>query len=162
MPRPQPALLAALATAALLLPASGCYRYDARANNLTGHEVRVSIHKGTRKREVSTALLGAGGSAGWTGSFNGPVVMRVESEGMTVDVPLPRRAHTEVEIAGGTGAWSLIKTVGDESYSIDPWSISMADECGEDCEGECCADAADASATEEAADEPETIDLVDD
>ena len=43
MPRPQPALLAALAAAALLLPASGCYRYDARANNLTGDALGISV-----------------------------------------------------------------------------------------------------------------------
>ena len=133
MPRP---LIAILACLAMLLPAAGCYRYDARAKNLTGQDVRVSIHKGTQHREVSTAVLGPGASVGWTGSFNGPVLMRVAQGGEAADVPLPRRAHTEVEIAGAPGAWTLVKTVGDESFSIDPRAV----ECDEDCELPCCAD----------------------
>lgn len=133
MPRP---LIAILACLAMLLPAAGCYRYDARAKNLTGQEVRVSIHKGTQHREVSTAVLGPGASVGWTGSFNGPVIMRVALGGVAADVPLPRRAHTEVEIAGAAGAWTLVKTVGDESFSIDPRAVV----CDEDCELPCCAD----------------------
>lgn len=162
MPRPQPALLAALAAAALLLPASGCYRYDARANNLTGHEVRVSIHKGTRQREVSTALVGSGGSVGWTGSFNGPVIMRVESEGEVFDIGLPRRAHTVVDVASTGDGPSVTKTVGEEAWTIQPG-------CPEGCEGDCCtepkAGGAPAAAPAEAAepvehDEGEMIDLV--
>ncbi|MCC7387457.1 MAG: hypothetical protein IT431_01685 [Phycisphaerales bacterium] len=160
MPRPQPALLAALAAAALLLPASGCYRYDARANNLTGHELRVSIHKGSRHREVSTALLGSGASAGWTGSFNGPIVMRVASGAEVVDVPLPRRSHTVVDVASVNGAISVTKTIGEETWTLEP-------ACPEGCEEACCSDPAAESpaetpAPDEAAGEPETIDLVDD
>lgn len=154
MPRPQPALLAALASAALLLPASGCYRYDARANNLTGHEVRVSINKGTRQREVSAAEIENGGSLGWTGSFNGPVVMKVASGGETVVVGLPRRAHTVVDVATVDGKLTVTKTVGDKT-----WTLNAG--CGEECEGACCTDADEASETEgQETESPEKVDLV--
>lgn len=135
MPRP---LIAILACLAMLLPAAGCYRYDARAKNLTSQDVRISIHKGTKHREVSTAVLGPGASVGWTGSFNGPVLMRVALGGVAADVPLPRRAHTEVEIAGAPGAWTLIKTIGDESFSIDPRAVEAddADDEGDDGDDE--------------------------
>ena len=90
MPRP---LIAILACLAMLLPAAGCYRYDARAKNLTGQDVRVSIHKGTQHREVSTAVLGPGASVGWTRSFNRPVHMPVAQPREAAAVPHHRRAH---------------------------------------------------------------------
>ena len=142
-------LLATLACSALLLPASGCYRYDARAKNLTSHDVRVSIHKGTRKREVSTAVLASGASVGWNGSFNGPVWVRVQSGGEMVDVDLPRRAHTMVEVTDGGGELAVIKTIGEESWTLGP-------ACPEDCEEACCAEPAEDSA----GGDDEMVDLV--
>lgn len=147
--------LAALTCLALLLPAAGCYRYDARARNLTAQDVRISIHKGTRKREISTAVLGPGASAGWTGSANGPVLMRVAVGGMAADVDLPRRKHTVVEIGGTAGSWSLIKTIGDESYSVGLGAFSFEPACADDCTLPCCADDEDGEQAGAAADDDE-------
>lgn len=85
-------------TAALLVPVGGCYRYEARAENRLSQPVEVSIHKGTRGREISNVVVAPGGSVGWSGAVNGPVVARVTRGGETIEVPIPRRDLTVIEI----------------------------------------------------------------
>jgi hypothetical protein len=149
--------LAALTCLAVLLPASGCYNYDARAKNVTGHDVRISLHKGTHKREVSTVVLAPGASVGWTGSLNGPVLLRVAGGGESIDVGLPRRAHTLVEVGSLGGELQVSKTVGGET-------VAIAAACPADCDKPCCAvevhDAEDGDADSADHDDGEMIDLI--
>ena len=111
--------LAVLACSALLLPAGGCYRYDARAKNLTNQPVRVSLHKGHYQREISTAVLAPGTSVGWDGAVNGPVFLRVMAGPEMLDVSLPRRAYTQLEVDMLDGELHITKTVEGESVAIE-------------------------------------------
>lgn len=142
-------LFAVLACFAMLLPVGGCYRYDASAKNLTNQSVRVSLHKGRYQREISTAVLAPGASVGWNGAVNGPVFLRVAAAGESVDVGLPRRAYTELDVGTLDGELSIIKTVAGESCAIAaayPGDCDGADcaepleaveECPPDCEESC-------------------------
>ncbi len=125
-------LIAVLACFALLLPVGGCYRYDAEAKNLTNQSVRVSLHKGRYQREISTAVLAPGASVGWNGAVNGPVFLRVMAVGESVDVGLPRRAYTVLDVGVFDGQLSITKTVAGESFAIEA-------ACPVDCDEACCA-----------------------
>lgn len=126
---------AVLACFALLLPVGGCYRYDARAKNLTNKPVRISLHKGHYQREISTAVLAPGTSVGWDGAVNGPVFLRVMAGPEMLDVSLPRRAYTQLEVGTLDGELHITKTVDGESVAIKAG-------CPADCDKPCCAAAA--------------------
>jgi hypothetical protein len=71
-----------------------------RATNTTSQDVRVSLHKGKRHKEISTVVLAPGTSVGWTGQTQRPVLLRVGSgPGDTTEVLVPRRVHTDLEVA---------------------------------------------------------------
>lgn len=89
----------ALATAmALPLLAGGCYSYDTAVRNASAQDVQITILKGTRQREIGNAILAPGGSIGWSGATNGPVLARVVAQGTAHDVELPRRALTTIDV----------------------------------------------------------------
>ena len=127
---------AVLLCCALLLPIGGCYRYDARAKNLTNQPVRISLHKGCYAREISTAVLAPGTSVGWNGAVNGPVFLRVMAGPEVLDVSLPRRAHTQLEVSTLDSQLHILKIVGDES-------VELGGGCPADCDKPCCAAEAD-------------------
>lgn len=100
--------LRSLAPLALALPlaAGGCYRYDMRATNASTQDVRISLVKGKRQREISTVVLEPGGSVGWAGQSQRPVVLRVSTDpdvGDRTEVIVPRRVHTEFEVLSDGG-----------------------------------------------------------
>lgn len=101
MPRPRPIATLSLA-AALALPmlAGGCYSYDTHVHNASNQSVEVSILKGRYQREIGSAVLAPGGSIGWRGATNGPVVAQVTAEGVVHDVSLPRRSLTAIDVWG--------------------------------------------------------------
>ena len=101
MPRPRPLATLTLA-AALALPmlAGGCYSYNTEVHNASGQSVQVSILKGRYQREIGSAVLAPGGSVGWRGATNGPVVAQVTAEGVVHDVSLPRRSLTAIDVWG--------------------------------------------------------------
>ncbi len=123
--------LAVLACSALLLPVGGCYRYDAGAKNLTNQSVRVSLHKGRYQREISTAVLAPGASVGWNGAVNGPVFLRVAGGGESLEVSLPRRVHTVLNVSSLNGQLSITTTIDGEVVEIEAG-------CPADCEKVCC------------------------
>lgn len=92
----------ALTSACALLSAglTGCYRYNTQVRNDSAQSVEVSILKGTRHREIGSAVLAPGGSVGWRGATNGPVIARVTSRGVVHDVELPRRSETVIDVWG--------------------------------------------------------------
>lgn len=101
-----------LAPLTLVLPLAlgsamgGCHAYDLRATNTTSQDVRVSLHKGKRHKEISTVVLAPGASVGWTGQTQRPVLLRVGSgpgTGDTTEVRVPRRVHTDLDIAMESG-----------------------------------------------------------
>lgn len=105
--------LAALALALpLALPlAGGCFRYDMRATNTSGQDVRVSLHKGKRHRELSTVVLAPGSSVGWTGQTQRPVLLRVATEpgaAERLEVAVPRRTHTQLDITRQAGQLAVL------------------------------------------------------
>jgi|GEM_PF-3535219 len=101
MPRPRPFATLTLA-AALALPmlAGGCYSYNTHVHNASNQSVQVSILKGRYQREIGSAVLAPGGSVGWRGATNGPVLAQVTAEGVVHDVSLPRRALTSIDVWG--------------------------------------------------------------
>ncbi len=95
--------LRSLAPLALALPIAlgGCYRYDMRATNTSGEDLRVSLVKGKRQREISAVVLEPGASVGWKGQSQRPLVLRVANDpdvGTRTEVLVPRRVHTEFEV----------------------------------------------------------------
>ncbi len=101
MPRPRPTASLALATVlALPLLAGGCYSYDTAVRNASAQSVQITILKGTRQREIGNAVLAPGGSIGWSGATNGPVLARVVSQGAVHDIALPRRSLTTIDVYG--------------------------------------------------------------
>ncbi|MDQ7013290.1 MAG: hypothetical protein Q9O74_05255 [Planctomycetota bacterium] len=99
MPRPRPTAPLALATLlALPILAGGCYSYDTAVRNASAQSVQITILKGTRQREIGNAVLAPGGSIGWSGATNGPVLARVVSQGIAHDIELPRRALTTIDV----------------------------------------------------------------
>jgi hypothetical protein len=100
--------LRSLAPLALALPLAvgGCYRYDMRATNASSQDVRISLVKGKRQREISTVVLEPGASVGWSGTSQRPLLLRVSTDpdvGDRTDVVVPRKVHTEFEVLSEGG-----------------------------------------------------------
>lgn len=89
------------------LMTTGCFRYNTEVENTSAQSVQVQILKGRYKREIGNAVLAPGGSVGWDGATNGPVVARVTSAGEVYDVRLPRRALTEINVSAAGVGYSI-------------------------------------------------------
>ena len=85
----------------LALPLGGCYRYDMRATNTSSQDVRISLVKGKRHREISTVVLEPGSSVSWEGQTQRPLLLRVTNDpnvGARTEVVVPKKVHTEFEV----------------------------------------------------------------
>ncbi|MBK7403482.1 MAG: hypothetical protein IPJ41_02320 [Phycisphaerales bacterium] len=134
--------------------ASGCYHYDARATNLSGQDVQVSLHKGKKQVELSSVSLPTGRSINWEGTTNGPVLLRFEAIGQTADVRIPRRKHAELAADTTGGSLTVTKQVdGVEACCTDEDCTCSAGDAG-------CADCRGAEGGNPEGSEPESIDLV--
>ena len=160
MPRPRPFATLTLA-AALALPmlAGGCYSYNTHVHNASNQSVQVSILKGRYQREIGSAVLAPGGSVGWRGATNGPVLAQVTAEGVVHDVSLPRRALTSIDVWGQEVSVTIAGVEQAEVAPADTSTEAPAETPSvNDWEPD---DGADADpAMDPAMDQPEMIDLI--
>ena len=152
MPRSRPLATLSLA-AALALPmlAGGCYSYNTQVHNASGQSVEVSILKGRYQREIGSAVLAPGGSVGWRGATNGPVVAQVTSEGVVHDISLPRRSLASIDVRGQ----EVGVTIAGEAQAAADHTKTVTESTGWETD-----DGASDSMTDPATDETETIDLI--
>ncbi|HZW09211.1 MAG TPA: hypothetical protein VFF69_04845 [Phycisphaerales bacterium] len=142
-------MLRPLAPIALLLAVGlgGCHAYDMRATNTTSQDVRISLHKGKRHKEISTVVLAPGASVGWSGQTQRPVLLRVGSgpgTGDSTEVLVPRRVHTDLDIAMDAGALQVFN-----AETGEPVGVCCIDGTCPECE----AARAEAAAAEQEEDE---------
>lgn len=154
-----------LAAACLLLPAglAGCYSYNTEVHNASDQSVQISILKGRYQREIGSAVLAPGGSVGWRGATNGPVVAQVTAEGVVHDVSLPRRSLTAIDVWGEeinvtiAGAEQAAADDAVETESENEWETDTG---ATDPMPEATPETMPETATDPTPDETEMIDLI--
>lgn len=112
-----PTCLISAAMCLSLASLTGChgYRYDTRTTNATNESVRISLYKGKRHVEISSAIAAPGTVVAWTGQTQRPVIVRVEPTNAgineAIEVSLPRRVHTELTINHAGERFDIVSSV---------------------------------------------------
>ncbi len=115
-----------------LVSLTGChgFRYDTRTTNATNESVRISLYKGKRHVEISSAIAAPGAVVAWTGQTQRPVIVRIEpvntGRSEAIEVSLPRRVHTELTINHTGERFDIISSV--PLASTTPHADAVSDE----------------------------------